>query len=59
MARHNRILRDATIKKHYQQLNQQKKYTLDYILNELANKYFLAPRTIENIVFKKELQMQD
>jgi hypothetical protein len=53
MARQNRIIRDETIRKRYQHFNQQKKYTQNYILTELAKEYFLAPRTIEDIVFKR------
>jgi hypothetical protein len=53
MARQNRIIRDETIRKRYHQFNQQKKYRQEFILEELSKEYFLSPRTIEDIVFKR------
>ena len=29
------------------------KFSIDYILNEIANKFYKSPKTIENIVFNR------
>lgn len=46
------------IKKEFDKLSQVtehgvRKYSIEYILNEIAHKYYKAPKTIENIVFNR------
>lgn len=46
------------IKKEFDRLSQVKehgvrKYSIEYILNEIAHKFYKAPKTIENIVFNR------
>jgi len=34
-----------------------KKYTLDYVLHVLAQKFYKSPKTIENIVFNRSIKV--
>lgn len=57
-AKENTIRLHLDIKKEFDKLSQIKahgvrKYSIDYILAELANKFYKSPVTIEKIVFNR------
>jgi hypothetical protein len=45
------IKREQQIKEEFSRLKKPNKYTTDYILAKLRDKYFLEPRTLEAIIF--------
>lgn len=47
----NQIRKEQKIKEDFYKLKQLNKFTTSYIFNQLHQKYFLSPRTIEDICF--------
>lgn len=45
--------RNESIKENYFFLRNQKKFTTEFILKKVADKYFLSPSTVERIIFTK------
>ena len=54
LRRLNRIRRDNQIRQDFQDLYEQQRIRIDDCLKQLSEKYFLAERTISDIVFSKE-----
>lgn len=60
MARHTELIakRNVDLKKDYERLRRmrdgrQPKYTADYVITTLSEKYYISERTVEDIVWGK------